>query len=278
MEAIWAGRFVVANPIPSYREFDDFAWLGDSIVDGIKWALDHPDEVRRRIAAGQEYIEKNHSPEVIARQWDAAFRAVLDSRRVPSAGRRTLKLNLGCGDKILPGYVNVDIADSRGNVKPDVLYDLRRLSAFAENSADEALFVHVVEHFWRWEVTDVLKEWVRVLKPGGKMILECPNLLAACEELLRNPDVASGAGTEGQRTMWVFYGDPAWRDPLMIHRWGYTPHSLARIMAEAGLVKIHQEAAQFKLREPRDMRMVGEKPVSTAGVPMLEMQPNRKAP
>jgi hypothetical protein len=31
-------------------------------------------------------------------------------------------------------------------------------------------------------------------------------------------------------------------------------------MAEAGLVKHRQEAAQFKLREPRDLRIVGEKP------------------
>jgi hypothetical protein len=58
----------------------------------------------------------------------------------------------------------------------------------------------------------------------------------------------------------VFYGDPSWRDPLMVHRWGYTPRSLAAVMAEAGLVNIRQEPAQFKLREPRDMRVVGEKP------------------
>jgi predicted SAM-dependent methyltransferase len=43
----------------------------------------------------------------------------------------------------------------------------------------------------------VLKEWVRVLKPRGVMILECPNLLSACQELLQNPDVATGPGQEG---------------------------------------------------------------------------------
>jgi hypothetical protein len=92
------------------------------------------------------------------------------------------------------------------------------------------------------------------------MVLECPNLLSACQELIRNPDLASGPGAEGRRTMWVFYGDPAWKDPLMVHRWGYTPRSLADVMSEAGLVNIRQEPAQFKLREPRDMRVVGERP------------------
>ena len=60
--------------------------------------------------------------------------------------------------------------------------------------------------------------------------------------------------------MWVLYGDPAWKDPLMMHRWGYTPESLKRVLSEAGLVDVRQEPAQFKLREPRDMRVVGVKP------------------
>ena len=68
-------------------------------------------------------------------------------------GNRSLKkLNLGCGDKILPGYVNVDVAASRRGLKPDVLCDLHKLTSFEDNTVDEILSVHVVEHFWRWEV------------------------------------------------------------------------------------------------------------------------------
>lgn len=171
-----------------------------------------------------------------------------------------LRLNLGCGDKILPGYVNVDVAPSRKGAAPDVLCDLHQLTPFADASADEILAVHVVEHFWRWEVVDVLREWVRVLKPGGRMILECPNLITACQEFLKAPDGTAGSGPEAQRTMWVLYGDPAWRDPLMCHRWGYTPHSLAQVMHEAGLRGLRREPARFKLGDPRDMRVVGEKP------------------
>lgn len=169
------------------------------------------------------------------------------------------KLNLGCGDKILPGYVNVDVVESRRGFKPDVVCDLNDLWPFDDNTVDEILSVHVVEHFWRWEVLDVLKEWTRVLTPGGTLILEAPNLLSAAAELLSDPAAAAGPGPEGQRSMWVFYGDPAWKDPLMIHRWGYTPASLGALMREAGLVNVRQEPAQFKLREPRDMRVVGEK-------------------
>ncbi|MDY6991152.1 MAG: methyltransferase domain-containing protein [Pseudomonadota bacterium] len=173
-----------------------------------------------------------------------------------------VRLNLGCGDKILPGYINVDVAPSRRGQTPDVLCDLHQLTPFADNSVDEILSVHVIEHFWRWEVVAVLKEWVRVLKPQGQMILECPNLLSACLEFVNNPEQCAGPGPEGQRTMWVFYGDPAWQDPLMNHRWGYTPKSLAQVMFEAGLVNLRQAPAQFKLREPRDMRIIGTKVIN----------------
>ena len=81
------------------------------------------------------------------------------------------RLNLGCGDKILPDCINVDVAPSRRGLKPDVLCDLHKLTPFEDDSIDQILSVHVVEHFWRWEVVGVLREWVRVLKPGGMLLV-----------------------------------------------------------------------------------------------------------
>jgi hypothetical protein len=254
VEAIRGGRLALASPIPSYVELADFAWVNEDLAAGVQWAIDHPEEALARIKAGQAYVERRFAPAAVAARWKAVLGL---PSPVPAA-----RLNLGCGDKILEGYVNVDVAPSRAGRKPDVLCDLRRLEPFADDSAEEVLAVHVVEHFWRWEVLDVLKEWVRVLRPGGRMVLECPNLLTACEELLRNPEAAAGTGQEAQRTMWVFYGDPRWQDPLMTHRWNYTPQSLAALMRDAGLVNVRQEPAQYKLREPRDMRVVGEKPAA----------------
>lgn len=171
-----------------------------------------------------------------------------------------IKLNLGSGGSPLPGYVNVDLAPERGGQIPDVVCDVRDLKVFPDNYADEIISIHVVEHFWRWEVVDILKEWVRVLKPGGRLILECPNLITACEEVLKDPNVASGPGPEGQRSMWCLYGDPSHKDPLMCHRWLYTPVSLGQVLLEAGLTDLKRELAEFKLKDPRDMRVTGVKP------------------
>jgi len=260
VESIRGGRLAVASPIASYLELGDYAWVGEDLVAGLRWAMAHPDEALERVAAGQRAIEQRFSPAAIGEKWAQALQLAAVSGAAPASPTGPRRLNLGCGDKILEGYVNVDVAPSRAGRSPDVLCDLHRLEPFATDSCDEVMAIHVIEHFYRWEVIDVLREWLRVLKPGGRMILECPNLLTACQMVLRDPQAAAGPGPEGQRSMWVLYGDPAWRDPLMCHRWNYTPESLRAVMEEAGLVNVHQAPAQFKLREPRDMRMVGEKP------------------
>lgn len=271
-EALNSGRFVVAHPVPAYQQLEDYVWLGEQLADGVRWAIDHPKVVDQKIHDGQIQVKNQFSIEAIAQKWKGAIDTVSQNTttatpiappQIPKevASNSIRKLNLGCGDKILPGYINVDVAASRNSKQPDVICDLADLSEFQDNSVDEILSVHVVEHFWRWEVETILNEWVRVLKPGGKMILECPNLISACERFLENPEQRCHEDQRGQQTMWVFYGDPSWRDPLMVHRWGYTPYSLKMLLQEIGLQNIQQEPAEFKLREPRDMRVVGVKPL-----------------
>ena len=91
------------------------------------------------------------------------------------------------------------------------------------------------------------------------MIFECPNLQSDCAELLNNPEANSQSGAQVQGTMWVFYGDPQWQDPLLVHRLGYTPMPLASLMKSCGLYQVKQESSQFKLRETRGTRVTGIK-------------------
>ncbi len=250
LESLWAGRIVVADPVPSYMPFADIVPIGKGLMQGALEVLEDAAATEGRVREAQRRIARLHSPFECGRQW---------AQVIGDKSERALRLNLGCGDKILPGYVNVDVVEARAGMKPDVICDLHDLAPFADATADEILSVHVVEHFWRWEIRDVMREWARVLKPGGRMIIECPNILAACQTFLENPQQFSREDQNGQRTMWVFYGDPKWKDPLMIHRWGYTPDSLKELLNEVGLADVRQEPAQFKLREPRDMRVVGVK-------------------
>lgn len=69
IEAIWAGRFVVANALPSYREFSDLAWIGSDLQEGITWALNFPEEARKRIEGGQRKIEQEYTQDRIGQRW-----------------------------------------------------------------------------------------------------------------------------------------------------------------------------------------------------------------
>lgn len=273
IDALHSGCHVVASPIPSYQAYAPYVNLSDDPVAAFRDYLARRGEVLQAIHAGQAVVKALAGQEVIAKQWMSVFNRASEPVRIAVQANETtpssklipdcapaIRLNIGCGDKILPGYINVDVVQARAGKTPDVIADVRDLSVFDTGYADEVMAIHVVEHFWRWEVENVVSEWIRVLKPGGLLVLECPNLLSACEALLADPYRAAQSDQAGQRSMWVFYGDPQWKDPLMVHRWGYTPDSLKEMLQGLGLVDVQQAPAQFKLREPRDMRIVGRKP------------------
>jgi len=75
--ALWAGRMVIASPLPSYLEFRDAALLAADPVDAIRWSLAHPQQVVDRIGLGQQIVAANHGQETIGRRW----REVFDSLR-----------------------------------------------------------------------------------------------------------------------------------------------------------------------------------------------------
>jgi SAM-dependent methyltransferase len=94
--------------------------------------------------------------------------------------RETLrKLNIGCGDQRLPGFVNLDKVDAEGI---DILYDLdqasyqqmkyRDLAHVPDNSFDRMLMSHVFEHLNN--VLPAMEELWRVAKPGCSLVIMTP--------------------------------------------------------------------------------------------------------
>ncbi len=90
-----------------------------------------------------------------------------------------IRINLGSGNDKREGYINVD---SDKQFKPDKVEDVRKLS-FQDNYADEILARDILEHIPIEECQKTLHEWKRVLKPGGKLIIQCPNLDTISKEL-----------------------------------------------------------------------------------------------
>jgi hypothetical protein len=69
VRALWAGRAVVANPLPSYRELADAPILHEDVLEALRLALADPPSVEARIAAGQAWIAEHLAPAPIGRRW-----------------------------------------------------------------------------------------------------------------------------------------------------------------------------------------------------------------
>jgi predicted SAM-dependent methyltransferase len=88
-----------------------------------------------------------------------------------------LKLHLGCGKRKIPNFVNIDIVDA---AHVDICHEVDKLP-FPDNTASLIYVSHVLEHFGRFEVEDVLREWRRVLVQGGVLRLAVPDFAAVVE-------------------------------------------------------------------------------------------------
>ena len=63
-----------------------------------------------------------------------------------------MKLNIGCFNKKIHGFINVDILEE---FKPDVIDDVKLLKKFQNNTIDLIYASHLLEHFYRYETIEV---------------------------------------------------------------------------------------------------------------------------
>ncbi len=82
IEAMQAGKFVLANALPSYQAFSAFANIHASIKQGLLWALANPNLVLEKISAGQAYIQQHFANDVIAQRWQQTFLSLFESENV----------------------------------------------------------------------------------------------------------------------------------------------------------------------------------------------------
>ena len=97
-----------------------------------------------------------------------------------------MKLHLGCGnnDKHADGYINID---KRKLPHVDLVADVSQRLPYEDETVDEILAESILEHiphnivgvpcsFKMSKTIAVLKDWQRVLKCGGKLVLKVPNI------------------------------------------------------------------------------------------------------
>lgn len=102
-----------------------------------------------------------------------------------------MKLHLGCGNKKIDGFINIDI---RYLPNVDDIDNIKYLRKYKPNSIDEIYSSHTLEHFGRWEYKQVLIRWYELLKPDGVLRLAVPNFESICEYYTKTKDLKSLIG------------------------------------------------------------------------------------
>lgn len=95
--------------------------------------------------------------------------------RKSSKKAKKLKLNLGCGDKLMKGWVNVDHVP---DCNPDIVCNLEQFPwPWETDSVEEILLSHVLEHLGesRDVYLGIIKEMYRVCCHGAKIHIMVPH-------------------------------------------------------------------------------------------------------
>ncbi|GAB4168624.1 MAG: hypothetical protein OHK0026_02570 [Rhodocyclaceae bacterium] len=143
---------------------------------------------------------------------------------LPSHGQTWL--HLGCGRVDKPGFINID-AYPRRHVH--YIRPIDDLSPFRDSSVDFIYVSHALEHFGHREVLRVLREWARVLRPGGRLCISVPDfdkLLVLYEVSGHNLDQILAPLMGGQEYRYDFHYD------------AFNERRLTRLLEEAGFENV----------------------------------------
>ena len=160
-----------------------------------------------------------------------------------------IRLHIGCGPNILPGWVNIDSVARAPGVRNDI--DLTALP-WPDASVEAALAEHVFEHLSFAEEAKIWPEMARVLRPGGTLTLEVPDFEWACVCFLNaqddfrafyqvgHADHYAGCGTALDQRWGIlqtmFFGNQ--NGAGQFHRSAYTEGKLRSLAAMTGFAAI----------------------------------------
>jgi len=148
---------------------------------------------------------------------------------------RPIRLEFGGGGTGMSGYINCDMV-----VDPETGLVIRLDTELPLPSywADEIAGIHVLEHMPWTNVEAIFKEWVRVLRPGGIMVIEVPNMKNVFEGVLNGSwHLQFNGDNRGGNAMVPIWGEVT-PNEFMHHKMGFTPELLKELYTRAGLTDL----------------------------------------
>ncbi len=123
--------------------------------------------------------------------------------------------------------------------EPDIVGSMLDMAAVVDGSVDAIYSAHNIEHVFAHEVPLVLKEFLRVLKPEGFLVVTCPDLQTVCQLVAEDKltDAAYTAQAGAITPLDILYGHGqalAEGHHYMAHKTGFTLKTLTQALHQAG--------------------------------------------
>ena len=175
------------------------------------------------------------------------------------ASPRKLVLNVGCGYPgrgLHPSFQGSDWREVRldidPSVTPDIISSIVDMRPVASGSIDAVWSSHNLEHLHRHEVPAALAEFMRVLRPGGELLVTLPDLQRVAElvanDALEDEAYMSPSGPISALDM--IYGHAAslaLGNRFMAHKTGFTARTLMQLLIDASFAGVTLQRVGFAL-------------------------------
>jgi hypothetical protein len=169
-----------------------------------------------------------------------------------------VRLHLGCGGDYWPGYVNVDIS---ADAVCDLRMDFTRISElYSRNSVAEVVLIHSLSYLRLWQARDLFVDLCRLLEPGGRLIIELPDLAKCARKALASESNVADY-LEAVRGLYAFGMDQIEnREMFRPYAFGWSGWHLKLELEKVGFQRVTLHDPQLHgQRVWRDMRVEATK-------------------
>lgn len=160
-------------------------------------------------------------------------------------------LHVGCGfeskENTTRGFNSPEWEEIRldidGSASPDIVGSMTDMQGVEDESVDAIFSSHNIEHLYAHEVGDALKEFVRVLRSDGFLVVTCPDLQSICALVAEDKllDAAYDSPAGAITPLDILYGYRpylALGNHYMAHKCGYTEKALTGTLLENGFAQV----------------------------------------